>query len=86
MVAPPGTGERLVETSLPNERSNLRQVKPAGEVISVPKQHPAADVVGLELVIGGGELVDHRQVEGVALRRSVQAYQQDLVAPLDGDR
>jgi hypothetical protein len=54
-------------------------------VISVTEQNPAADrVVGLELVVRGGELVEQREVEGVALLGPVEAEQQHVAALFDG--
>src|SRR5205823_1843193 len=42
-------------------------------------------VVGLELVVGGGELVDHREVERVALGGPAQPHQQHVTASLQRD-
>ena len=53
-------------------------------MIAVREQDAAADVVvSFELVICDGELVEHREVERVALRRPVEAHQQDVAAALD---
>jgi hypothetical protein len=86
-VAARWPGERLVETTLPDERAHLGQIQPSREVIAVAEQNSAPDrVVVLKLVVGGGELVDQREVEGVALLGPVQADQQHVAAPLDGHR
>src|SRR5439155_2023905 len=83
-VPPPGSGE--IEPALADQRPDLGEVEPAREVVAVREQHPAAHVViGLQLVIGRCELVDHRQVEGIALRGPIEPHQQHMAVALDRD-
>ena len=62
---------------------HLGEVEAAGEMLAVRVQDAGAQlVVALELGVGVGELVQQRQVEGVALVRAVQADQQHVPVAL----
>ena len=66
--------------------ANLGQVEAAGEVLAVGEEHPAPQiVVALEQLVGAPELSQQLDVEGVALRRAVEAHQQHVAAPLERD-
>jgi hypothetical protein len=54
-------------------------------VIAVREEQAAADLrVVAELLVGGGEGVDHREIERVPLLRSINADGEDMPLSLDG--
>jgi len=85
-VVAPGVARVLgpVEPALGQARADLGEVQAAGEVIAVAVEHAGAEVVvGLEAVVGPPELLEHLDVEGVALGGAVEGHQQHVVPPRD---
>ena len=79
------SGEDLRAT-LGDERPNLGQVQAGREVVAVGIQHAHPDLrVVAEPRVGRRELIDHGQVEGVALGRPREADAQDGAVTLDRD-
>jgi hypothetical protein len=55
-------------------------------VVAVREQHPTTDrVIVLKLVVRGGQLVDQREIEGVALLGPTEPYQEQMPVALNSD-
>jgi hypothetical protein len=88
VLAPRVTASGLVEVESPraDRRTHFEEIQAPREVITDAVEHTTPDVVVvLQLVVGGGQLVELLQVERVALRWTVEADQQHVAATLDED-
>ena len=66
--------------------ADIGQVQPGGEMLAVGEEQGTAQlVVGLVFAERGDQVVEHRQVEGVALGHAVEAEQQQVAAPFAAD-
>lgn len=66
--------------------ADIGQVEPGGEMLAMGEEQGAAQlVVGLVFAEGGDQVVEHRQVEGVALGDAVEAEQQQVATPFAAD-
>ncbi len=76
-------GQRL-RPLLGHHRPHLGEIQPAREVLAVPEDHPHPHLgVVRQPLVGRREGVDHLQVEGVSLLRSVDSDQQHRAVALD---
>jgi hypothetical protein len=84
-VDPPAARQRG-RALLGHGRPDLGEVQPGGEVPAVRVQHADPQlVVAGQALVRRRQLRECRQVEGVALLRPVDADQQDVPVPVDGD-
>ena len=67
-------------------RSDVDQVESAGEVLTVGVQHAAPHlVVGFQNCVGAGQLAEQGEIEGISFGGPVQADQQYMSLPVEGD-
>ena len=67
-------------------RPDVDEIQPGGEVVAVREEHAGPNrVVGFQQRIGTRQVGQHRSVERIAFVWPVEADQQDVTVPLQGD-